>query len=80
MLYRRLDCILCEGFALALQQVVTGLGALEFALHQPERLSGWENGLPSLKVVHVLAMCVRCYGVVWDEWWVMCMPCMRQKC
>lgn len=48
--------ILCEGFTLALQQIVAGLGALELALHQPERLSGWENGLPSLKVVYVLAM------------------------
>lgn len=43
--------VLGEGFALTLQQVVAGLGALELALHQPQRLAGGEDGLSCLMVV-----------------------------
>ena len=42
-----------EGFALALQQVVAGLGALELALHQAQRLARGEDGLSRLGVVSV---------------------------
>jgi hypothetical protein len=38
-----------QGLALALQQIVAGLGALELALHQPQRLARGEDGLSGLR-------------------------------
>lgn len=46
--------VLCKGFTLPLEQVVTGLGALELALHQPQRLARGEDGLSRLMVVSVV--------------------------
>jgi hypothetical protein len=46
--------ILCEGFAFALQQIVACLGALQFALHQSQRLTRGEDSLPGLRVMSVL--------------------------
>jgi hypothetical protein len=45
--------VLCQGLALALEQVMAGLGALELALHQTERLARREDGLSGLMVVSV---------------------------
>lgn len=42
-----------QGLALALQQIVAGLGALELALHQPQRLARGEDGLSGLEVGEV---------------------------
>lgn len=52
---RRLGSLLGQGLALALEQVVAGLGALELALHDAQRLARGEDGLPRLRVV--LAFC-----------------------
>lgn len=54
-----------QGLALALQQVVAGLGALELALHQPQRLARGEDGLSRLRVVSVGVLHgVMCLGTV----------------
>lgn len=44
-------CVLCQGFTLSLQQVVTSLGALELAFHHTQRLPCREDGLSGLRVV-----------------------------
>ena len=49
-----------QGLALALQQVVASLGALELALHQPQRLARGEDGLSRLRVVSVGVLRAAC--------------------
>jgi hypothetical protein len=43
-------CVLGQGFTFPLEQVVAGLGALELALHQTQRLARREDGLSCLAV------------------------------
>ena len=47
-------CVLGQGLALSLEQIVASLGALELALHQTQRLARGEDGFACLAVVSVV--------------------------
>jgi hypothetical protein len=41
-----MSSILCQCLTLSLQQTVTGLSALQLAVHLTQYLPGWEDGFP----------------------------------
>lgn len=45
--------LLGESFTLSLQQIMTSLSSLELRLHQPQRLTGWEDSFSILGGVSV---------------------------
>lgn len=55
--------VLCEGLALSLQQIVAGLGALQLALHQAQRLARRKDGFSRLMVMLVSCGIMQSYDI-----------------